>query len=1043
MPALDEHNLLPVGKIIPFGERWLQIVKRIGEGYTSVVYEGKILLHAEDAPEQGEKVAVKAFKPYMDRDAFRQEDRTLWDLTRLEPEAAKDFELDEGEPPHLGIELHVSPHYHGSKTYAASDNPEDQVPFIVMEYITGKEIPDLIDRNGKLIEKDAVSVMRDFFFILDILHTRLKKTLMDMKLENLWWQETDGRGRVRVMDLGTLSDLKPTARYFGNSRLDLMRAGIIFFRMLTGYGLAYSVEGLKEAVEPLLKQYPMSWGTRRIVRRLLHWKEDQRYTEAAEVFGELNNVVSYWGMSDEDLLNQALQKIDQAIAYRQEAQQSGEEEDAEEAPFAYQARSMLGVIESRNDILDEAVQRAIRQADELLSIEDYLKTGRKFLEGGSYPKAVEHFKNGMYYSDEPAVLRRWYYVASAAVELRTDVYAPVSPSINRAVERLNRGELAEAQQELKFLPENVRNSNWIQALEADCELYASFQAAQKTEKSGQYQAAATAYEKAQTQLVRLPNPEDVTVQELGDLMVRMVDMQHLEATRGEAERLLPQAAEKVSLHDYPGALAIFDEVREKDPRNPSLQAQLAAAADSAANEMRFVDADRLINFAMQRPGYDDAMVVRKAQVQGLAKAAWHQSLGETELFCRQASELLRAYPENVTAVTVLRRLIEKTETVLKEAHQPAKLALLKDAVAALPGNNQAWQDRIDKVAGELTEKGKIPLRKAVDELVTIATQLISMTDNDNAAELSKNTSLPEIMLFLRKRKGAYQQAAKLLEDAGRIAPPIAYRVDEVAALHAAAVEKIAAVETAEQGAEETREQERQDALAVVLKRWQTAQEAHQYVQVMPEWLPAETKAAIEAGHNTLTQTAFMSAHGYLQRFNDQDETVKDILAQASRILDRRGETDWLALGGHAAARIQAIRGELEEANHLFNQGNLEDAAAATDRMAETYGSTEQLKSLKANIARLAAFETWQQENTAGLQTKKYDEGLVKSISAYMNSQLPAVYWKNSLARQYLTGVMDAIRVEVQSLAAKPESPRMAVLSKQWLTVNALVKKLPR
>lgn len=1042
MPILDEHNLLPVGKIIPFGERWLQIVKRVGEGYTSVVYEGKIFLHADDAPELGEKVAVKAFKPYMDRDAFRQEDRTLWDLTRLEPIAAKDFELDEDEPPRLGIEWHVSPHYYGSATYASSENPEDQVPFIVMEYITGKEIPDLISRYGKMPEKDAILVMRDFFFILDILHTRLKKTLMDMKFENLWWQETASRGRVRVMDLGTLSDLKPTARYFGNSRLDLMRAGIIFFRMLTGYGLAYSVEGLKEVVEPLLKQYPMSWGTRRMVRRLLHWKEEQRYTEAAEVFGELKNMSAYWTMNDEELLNQALQKIDQAKEYHQEIQQSGEEEEAEEPPFAYQARSMLGVIESRNDILDEAVQRAIRQAEEELSIEDFLRTGRKFLDGGSYPKAVEHFKKGMYYSDESAALRRWYYVASAAVDLRSDLFTLVSPTINRAVERMNRGEFAEALLEFRYLPENVSASPWIQALAADCELYQAYQAAQKAEKSGRYQDAAQAYEKAQTQLARLPNPEDVVVQELGDLTVRMVDMQHLEATLGEAERLLPGALEKVNQHDYPGALALFEEIREKDPRNPSLQAQLATAVESAAKEMRFVDAERLIHFALQRPGYDDAMVARKALVQRLAKAAWHQSLGEIELFCQQASEMLRANPANETVVSVLRRLIEKTETILKEAHQPAKLALLKDAVAALPGDNQEWQDRIDKVVGELTEKGKGPLRKVVDELMTIATQLMSMTDHDNAAVLSKNTSLPEIIYLLGKRKDAYLRAASLLEDAARISTSIGYRFNEVTVLRAAAGEKIAAVETTEQGVEEAYERKRRDALETVRQRWQIAQEAYQYKQAMPDWLPEETKTAIKVGHNTLAQLAFISAHGYLQRYDEQDEAVKEILVKASAILDRRGETDWDELCKHAAAHIQVIRSEFEEANRLFSEGNYEAAAAVADRLAETYGSSDQLKNLKAGIARAAAFAVWQREHTAGLQAGKYDPALVESIGGYWSGQLPAVYWKNCPARKYLKNVLDNIKIEFQSLAAHPENPRMALLSKQWLYVNDLLRKLP-
>lgn len=1035
-----ESDLLPVGRTIPMGGKWVYIVKRIGEGYTSVVYEGRLLLQEDDFPEHCEKVAVKAFKPYMDVESFRQEDRTLWDLTRLEPVAAEDMFLDKSELPRLGIELHVSPRYYGSSKFTILGERETEVPFIVMEFVTGNEISDMVDCNGKLPEKDAVMVMWEFFFILDILHTRLKKTLMDMKFENIWWQEIDGLGRARVMDLGTLSDLKPTARYFGNSHLDLMRAGIIFFRMLTGHGLAYSVDGLKEAVEPLLKQYPMSWGTRQIVRRCLHWKEDERYKEAIEVFAELAKMHSYWKQDNDQLLAAVLEKINQADEARSHAQVD-KDGDREEQQFAYQARAMLGVIEARSDRLDEDTQHALRQVEEFLSIEDYLRTGQKLLQGGSYHKAAKHFEKGMYSGEQPAVLRRWFYAASAAVELRADTYIPISLNLHRALDRINRDEFVEAAQELKYLPDVVRASTWIQALATDCAMYIEFQKAQKAEYSGQYQDAKVAYEAAQAQLVLLPNLEDVTVQELGDLKVRVLDMMHLEVTRGEATRMLSEVDQKKREQNYAAVLAIFHKVREIDPHNKDLSSHVIHAIDAAIKESHFIDAERLVAFGLQQPGYGEEMVVRKTIVHGLSKAVWYQQLDETDLFVQKACQLLHQFPSHEAIEVVLNKLTGDYENLLREAKQPEKLRRLNDVIKVLPGSNQAWTNRINEAAGKLEESSGAPQRKEVDELISDSKCMLAFAEDGYALGRGEKMRLGELIMNLHQQKQGMIKAQEWLKKAAQIATPISYRLSTINNLQRRVDQKLVKVEAKTSGGAEAQERARLVALADVTQRWNEVQVADKFAQQIPDWFSEQTKKEIEDSKTTAVHLAFVASYAYRLRFGEGDETVNKIYKGACQILDRRGIIDWKALAGFVDTHIGEIQHELDEVKQLFEQGKLDYAVAKAERLNEIYGASQELIELKENIYQVEVFETWQRDKSEALKMGKYDQSLLEEIGAHLVRCLPAAYWKESLACRYLLELEKNTKMDIgrEEPASRHVAELVAILGK----VKNLQNKMPK
>jgi serine/threonine-protein kinase len=139
----------------------------------------------------------------------------------------------------------------GEETVAEPNGIERQVPFIVMEYVDGRLLKDII-ADGPLDPKEAVRIISGVLTALEYSHRALL-VHRDIKPGNVMVTQN---GQVKVMDFGiaravsdnsaTVADTSAvlgTAQYFSpeqargetvDARTDLYSTGVVLFELLTG-----------------------------------------------------------------------------------------------------------------------------------------------------------------------------------------------------------------------------------------------------------------------------------------------------------------------------------------------------------------------------------------------------------------------------------------------------------------------------------------------------------------------------------------------------------------------------------------------------------------------------------------------------------------------------------------------------------------------------------------------------------------------------------------------------------------------------------------
>ena len=183
----------------------------------------------------GRRVAIKLLKPALASDpAFR---------TRFRREAQ-----DAAKMAHPTI---VRIFDAGEETVVDPSGNEAQIPFIVMEYVDGRLLKDII-AEGPLPEHEAVRITSQILTALEYSH-RAGVVHRDIKPGNIM---IANNGQVKVMDFGIAravaessatiaetSTIVGTAQYFSpeqargesvDARTDLYSTGIVLFEMLTG-----------------------------------------------------------------------------------------------------------------------------------------------------------------------------------------------------------------------------------------------------------------------------------------------------------------------------------------------------------------------------------------------------------------------------------------------------------------------------------------------------------------------------------------------------------------------------------------------------------------------------------------------------------------------------------------------------------------------------------------------------------------------------------------------------------------------------------------
>lgn len=196
----------------------------------------------------------------------------------------------------------------GEESVVTENGVEECLPYLVMEYVKGKTLRDILKMNGALSQRDSVQIMLGVLNALEYSH-RMGIIHRDIKPGNIMISE---QGIVKVMDFGIARVLDDsattmtqsqgvvgTAQYLSpeqargeqvDMRSDLYSAGCVLYEMLTGrppfigdsaVAIAYQhVSEVATPVSTLVPGLPVMWD--KICAKAMAKDRQNRYATAAE-----------------------------------------------------------------------------------------------------------------------------------------------------------------------------------------------------------------------------------------------------------------------------------------------------------------------------------------------------------------------------------------------------------------------------------------------------------------------------------------------------------------------------------------------------------------------------------------------------------------------------------------------------------------------------------------------------------------------------------------------------------------------------------------
>ncbi|NEG56090.1 Stk1 family PASTA domain-containing Ser/Thr kinase [Bifidobacterium sp. SMA15] len=196
----------------------------------------------------------------------------------------------------------------GEETVTGENGQPERLPYLVMEYVKGQTLRDIIRVNGPLSQRDAEQVMLGVLNALEYSH-RMGVIHRDIKPGNIMISE---QGMVKVMDFGIARALDDsaatmtqsqgvvgTAQYLSpeqargetvDMRSDLYSAGCVLYEMLTGRppftgdsAVAIAYQHVSEVATPpsaVVPGLPKMWDS--ICAKAMAKDRQNRYATAAE-----------------------------------------------------------------------------------------------------------------------------------------------------------------------------------------------------------------------------------------------------------------------------------------------------------------------------------------------------------------------------------------------------------------------------------------------------------------------------------------------------------------------------------------------------------------------------------------------------------------------------------------------------------------------------------------------------------------------------------------------------------------------------------------
>ena len=1044
-------NLFSDGQQLDHDGHPLIIECKLSSGLTGEVYLGKLSLPNQPEPV---KVAVKIMKALdfpLARQMFYKEGETLAFLMHLEDES-RDL-LDET--------LKIAPVYYGLSEYH-SEPGMPGAPYIVMEFISGREVPFLL-KQGPFSERQSLTIAWHLYRILDILHTRLKKSFIDLKFENLWWVENDGKwgGQLKLTDFGTLEEIKGEQKR-GISR-DVLLGGVYLLSMITRHTLEYSIGELKEKAEPILKHHggKMTWGLQRLLGKLLHRNISARPKTAAEVQAEVRQLVNFWSQTDERLSAMAQN-------YLKTAEDEAEKTKSVDQPLskagydaAIRAYSSLDILRIKAPGLFN--ERDLERAKAVLSIGDYFERGYALLQGRSFTLARQTFEEGILWADEPALLRRWSYTARIGEEVAPSDFESRFGELKSILDFINDnapnpGKWQSARRDFSDLAAPSQDkpslrSKGLDYLIAECELYELYEMACSFYIDEEFENAAEQYGMIKIILDdRLPLDAAKFIEE---------EIGSVPASRRNAEK---RSSKEKAFHLY------------EDARNAFKRGELSIALEAASQAFAVYQTITHNTFHLENLS-DLALLAIETGAQHPEKIEYYLRAS------RQIAEIgLYNYAEDTAYDRICEASVKLDSATEKISifDTASYCALLEDAHAALGGDG-ALIETVANYAVKRAISGKaVPFLRGVADLVEKliptshypaewrlkADEIFSEqaaqrhTDVDDLLQAAHQALLPILpdpnhpgglqeilqetarlavisngfeLLSLQNRVTRLEKARTALEKAAKIiGEEDIYRREEIAPLWIAVEKGLELALETVSVQEQTQREERIARLQALSRERAEIEKRIQIIRLIPQSIVDESVHGsidplslrqklidflyrcyyFESGDRESSQDTIQRLKMGTPISVTEQVSVQVLIDWAIHSLDMLGAESWRKIAAVAAGHQQKIEAEFLQAAKAFAEGEFGILAAELDRTQAVLGVTPEWQSLKSSLAQASAWKAWCETKADIFQSGVDDKLFLRDLRAFSSLGLPPIYWNQSPAPAFLDKAEDGLRQEI-------------------------------
>lgn len=1078
---MAQMSLFVENQTISHDGRPLTILKRLSSGLTGEVYKARL-----DTADGAVDVAVKAMKSLdfpLARELFLQEGGTLAALMRLEEEVKEP--LVEGK-------LKIAPLYYGLSEFKAESQPTEAgggIPYLVMEFISGTQLPDLLKQQPRLVEIQALTIAWQLYRVLDILHTRLQKTFIDLKFENLWWvnnPESKWGGQLKLTDFGTLEDIRPGDEKRRGVARDLLLGGVYLLNLLSGEMLDYSLGELRERAEPVIDRHreEFTWGARRLLKRLLHRNPQARPQSAAEIVKELRTLLNFWGQAPERLQEMAQNNLAAAEKAAEQAHSAQREMSVEGLEAARRAYAALHILRSKDPA--RAQENDFRRAETALAVGDYLERGLALLQGRSFAQARQVFEQGINWDENPALLRRWSYVARMGEEIPPADLEARFTEVQALLRQMDERHYNSAARELEALRQASLSqpglpSRGLEALISEARLFEALDRAQGYAARGQHSQASQAYGEAQQIFQQLPAEFATLVQEETGLITLSRLNEEAKQDLQQAQQALAQLQTALQNQDLEAADTALQNadplLRALPDRLPSLLTSLrfalqaAAAVPEQAPAFLTLAAHLLTRFTPQEranPEAENLWTVVSALQQALTAArAANPPLLQQHIY--QAAALLPedSRPWVAAALLPAARLAQSAENTemlqtcarLWAEILPAQAAQAEEWKTQAEAWSQAEAQRRYKQVDSLLAQVQtalmpiLPRQDAPSSLKDLFAEAARQAENANSLDI----------VSLRNAASRLERAGRALVRAKPLAEHDFYRWKEIDSLSQAVKEawdKAQQTETAQTQANRKLRRDRLSALSqereTLEREWNWAAQAsnpelrQMAVSSLRERLSnflyrcyqvaADDREGLQAA---LTRLEVMQQTGEAPADPQDNPAVLEIhLRWAQRALDSLGAQAWQDLAQMAGKRAEEIRGEFQEARNAFARGDLGLLAAELDRTRAEQAQNPEWQSLKRQMAQVRAWQAWCEIHQEDFASGEARPAFLQDLRAAVDLKLPPVYLEQSPLQAYLTLARKNLREQTaqyfQARQSVHASEFLALLNR-WLQVEATMQ----